>query len=255
MTHEELALRNAELESLSRQLWGEGMRLMVVSPQELVLLKENARFFKREVFRQLRDNIKADKRLSSAPLCYQHADGRLEVLSGNHRVQASVEAGIEHIIVMVVTEELEKSKRIAIQLSHNALVGEDDKNILANLWAQMEGVTDQLYSGLDSDVADAVKDVKLVDFTTPKIPARMVTFMFTDGEKDQLAEILDLLADAAKKSAFVYVCPSEHYEPFVQLLSDIKNAEKVRDTSLAMQCLLGVAADWLEQRKAMEASK
>jgi len=249
MTMEELERRNAELAELSSQLWGEGMRLMVVKPEELVLLKENARFFKREVFRQLRDNIKADKRLSSTPLCYQHSDGRLEVLSGNHRVQASVEAGIEHIIVMVVTEELEKSKRIAIQLSHNALVGEDDKNILANLWAQMESVTDQLYSGLDSEVADSVKDVELVDFTTPKIPARMVTFMFTDGEKEQLAAILELLADTAKKSSVVYVCPSEHYQPFVQLIADTKDAEKIRDSSLAMQCLLGVAADWLERRK------
>ena len=127
--------RNEELATISQEMFGDGMRLVVVAPASLTLLKDNARFFKRETFRQLRDNIAADKRLSSVPLCYRHEDGRLEVLSGNHRVKASIEAGIPHILVLAVTEELDKSRRIAIQLSHNALVGEDDqRHFWANLW-------------------------------------------------------------------------------------------------------------------------
>lgn len=51
---------------------------------------------------------------------------QVEVLSGNHRVQASVEAGIERILVMIIEEDLTRSQAVAIQLSHNALVGEDD---------------------------------------------------------------------------------------------------------------------------------
>lgn len=92
MNDESLELRNSELETISAEMFGDGMRLMIVDPQKLTLLKDNARFFKRETFRQLRDNIAADKRLSSVPLCYRHDDGHLEVLSGNHRVQASIEA-------------------------------------------------------------------------------------------------------------------------------------------------------------------
>ena len=171
MTDEALEKRNEELAAVSADLFGDAMRLMVVKPESLTLLKDNARFFKRETFRQLRDNIAADKWLSSVPLCYRYPDGKLEVLSGNHRVQASIEAGIPLIMVLVITEELEKSKRIAIQLSHNSLVGEDDQSILANLWAQIENTRDQLYSGLDSEVVKDLKDVELVNFTTPNIPA------------------------------------------------------------------------------------
>lgn len=250
MNQDSLLQRNSELETISREMFGDGMRLMVVDPASLTLLKDNARFFKRETFRQLRDNIAADKRLSSVPLCYRHEDSRLEVLSGNHRVQASIEAGIPHILVLVITEELDKSRRIAIQLSHNALVGEDDQSILANLWAQIESVQDKLYSGLDSEALKELGDVELVNFSTPQVPARMVTFMFTDGEKEQLSEILDLLADAAKQSSAVHVCPSAQYEAFTKLIADVKNAEKIRNSSLAMTRLMEIAADYLEKQAA-----
>lgn len=249
MTDDALKKRNEELAAVSADLFGDAMRLMVVKPESLTLLKDNARFFKRETFRQLRDNISSDKRLSSVPLCYRYPDGKLEVLSGNHRVQASLEAGIPLILVLVITEELEKSRRIAIQLSHNALVGEDDQSILANLWAQIENTRDQLYSGLDSEVVKDLKDVELVNFTTPNIPAHMVTFMFTDGEKEQLSEILDLLAGAAKKSSLVCLFKGTQYEAFVQLVADMKDFENIRDSSLAMVRLLEICTEYLDARK------
>ena len=191
----DLMQRNEELAAISREMFGEGMLLQAVEPARLCLLKDNARFFKRETFRQLRDNIASDKRLSSVPLCYRHEDGRLEVLSGNHRVKASMEAKIPVILVLVITENLDQSRRIAIQLSHNALVGDDDQSILANLWSKIETVKDKLYSGLDSEVTRELGEVELVNFATPQVPAHMVTFMFTDGEKEQLSEILDMLAN------------------------------------------------------------
>jgi len=181
------------------------------------------------------------------PLCYRHEDGRLEVLSGNHRVKASIEAKIPVILVLVITETLDQSRRIAIQLSHNALVGEDDQSILANLWSKIETVKDKLYSGLDSEVTKELGEVELVNFSTPQVPAHMVTFMFTDGEKEQLSEILDMLSDAAKKSSAVHIFAGTQYEAFTKLLADVKDTEKIRDSSLAMLRLLEISAEYLEQ--------
>jgi len=39
-----LAQRNAELETISREMFGEGMILQAVAPASLTLLKDNARF-------------------------------------------------------------------------------------------------------------------------------------------------------------------------------------------------------------------
>ena len=157
--------------------------------------------------------------------------------------------------MLVITEELDKSRRIAIQLSHNALVGEDDQSILANLWAQIESVQDKLYSGLDSESLKELGDVELVNFSTPQVPAHMVTFMFTDGEKEQLSEILDMLADAAKKSSAVHLGTAGQYDEFMRIVADMKNAEKIRDNSLAMTRLMEIAADYLERQASTSAEQ
>lgn len=246
---ENIDKENTSLELISKQVFGEDMLLKIVEPKTLVLLKSNARFFKRETFRQLRDNIAADKKLSSIPLCYRLEDGKLEVLSGNHRVKASIEANLETIMVLVITVPLEHSKRIAIQLSHNAVVGEDDQSILANLWAQIESVADKLYSGLDSEIVkDLDNDIELINFSAPTIPAHLVTFMFTGAERERLSEILDILTDEAKKSKNIYVGNASEYESFVGMIQNVKNAEKIKDGSLAFCKIIEVVEEYLANK-------
>ena len=109
-------------------------RLEMVTPGELKLLEKNARYMKAEQFQSLVENIKKDGNLSSLPLCYREKDGKLRVLSGNHRVQAGRQAGVEQILVMVVGDEKDSDARLAIQLSHNAIAGQDDLVILKELW-------------------------------------------------------------------------------------------------------------------------
>ena len=109
-------------------------RLEMATPGELKLLEKNARYMKAEQFQSLVENIKKDGNLSSLPLCYREKDGKLRVLSGNHRVQAGRQAGVEQILVMVVGDEKDSDARLAIQLSHNAIAGQDDLVILKELW-------------------------------------------------------------------------------------------------------------------------
>ena len=124
---------NEKLAAASMALYGDAASLRAVDPRTLSLLKRNARTFDKDTFQQLTANVRADKRLSSTPLCWETPEGLLEVLSGNHRVQAAIEAGIEQVLVLVLHGDLSKARRIAIQLSHNALVGTDDPTLLAEL--------------------------------------------------------------------------------------------------------------------------
>ena len=95
-----------------------------------------------------------------------------EVLSGNHRVQAAVEAGVPVILVLTILQDLSKSEQIAIQLSHNALVGQDDQGILAALWADIEELEAKLYAGLSSEALKEIKEVKLVTLSTPHVATK-----------------------------------------------------------------------------------
>src|ERR1700677_2124987 len=90
------------------------------------LLKKNARFMRNDMFRQLVSNIKRDKAMGSVPLLYAGPDvNKPEVLSGNHRVMAAKEAGLEGTLFYVITESKSQEERTAITLSHNSIAGQD----------------------------------------------------------------------------------------------------------------------------------
>ena len=105
----DFSTENDTLSRISKALYGDALTLAVMDPKDISLLKKNARILKKDVFQQLTANIGRDKRLSSVPVP-RLSDGRVEVLSGNHRVQASVEAGIERILVMIIEEDLTRSQ-------------------------------------------------------------------------------------------------------------------------------------------------
>ena len=122
-------------------------RLELAAPGELRLLEKNARYMKAEQFQNLVENVKKDGNLSSLPLCYREKDGKLRVLSGNHRVMAARKAEVESVLVMVLGDEKDANEQMAIQLSHNAIAGQDDLVILKELWESIKDVQARVYTG------------------------------------------------------------------------------------------------------------
>ena len=99
---------------------------------------------------------------------------------------------------MVLLGELSESYLTAIQLSHNALVGLDDPQILSSLWAKVQDIQDRLYAGLSSDALGEVEKVKLVTFTTPSLATRTMddaelVSILSQTEKNSLAILLQVV--------------------------------------------------------------
>ncbi|MBI0379164.1 ParB N-terminal domain-containing protein, partial [Streptomyces albiflaviniger] len=129
-------------------------------PRTLTLLDLNARFLPHEQFRQLVANIQRDGHLTSTPLVWNDAEsGRLIVLSGNHRTLAAIEAGLEQIWWMQIDQPLPRQRQIALQLSHNAIAGQDDPAILKELYEELESVEWRQYTGLDDKTLDLLEKV------------------------------------------------------------------------------------------------
>ena len=103
-------------------------RINRVALGDLKLLAKNARYMAEPEFNRLVENLRRDGVLTSLPLVY-----RGEVLSGNHRVQAALKAGILTADVIEIETELSEEQQRAIQLSHNALTGKDDPNLLREI--------------------------------------------------------------------------------------------------------------------------
>lgn len=236
------------LQRLSKILYGDTMSLSVVDPNSLILLTKNARVLKKDTFQQLTKNIRQDKRLSSVPLCWRMANGKLEVLSGNHRVQAAIQAGLANILVMVIEEDLSKAQQIAIQLSHNALVGDDDTTILAELWAAIDDIEAKLYAGLSSDEVERLEKIELVGFSTPQVCTRTMTFAFVDAEAERFNAILDQLEALPAKE--MHVADLREFNRFFELLEGVKKSFDVRNSSLAMLKLMDIAETALREHAA-----
>jgi len=206
----------------------------------------NARYMKKEVFQQLVANLEADGRLSSVPLCRELPDGRLEVLSGNHRIQAAMRADLEWALVMVLRGDIEESAAVAVQLSHNSLAGDDDKQVLAALWSKVDSIADRLYAGLSSDLVGELEEIKLVNFSTPQPLTKTVTFAFTTSEAERVEQIVREL-EACQASREIYLCEIEQFAKFFDVLQRIKRKENIKNASLAMACLIDLAERTLRE--------
>src|SRR3972149_11690334 len=90
------------LEELNTQLAGKyPYKLYMANASEIDFLEKNARFMSKEQFSSLAKNIETDGALTSMPLCYKQKNGRLLVVSGNHRIKAGIKAGINDFLVLL----------------------------------------------------------------------------------------------------------------------------------------------------------
>jgi hypothetical protein len=138
-------------------------KLCMAKASEIDFLENNAQFMTKEQFAALTHNVKADGALTSVPICYLQENGRKLVLSGNHRIKAAIEAGLDEFLVFLIDKPLTESRLIAIQLSHNAIVGQSDQQILKELWKKIDDLECTIYSGLSTELIEKLENT---DFTT-----------------------------------------------------------------------------------------
>ncbi|MGW3118481.1 ParB/Srx family N-terminal domain-containing protein [Streptomyces sp. NPDC001107] len=216
-------------------------------PRTLTLLDVNARFLPHEQFRQLVVNIERDGCLTSTPLVWNDtASGRLVVLSGNHRTLAAIEAGLEQIWWMQIDEPLPRQRQIALQLSHNAIAGQDDPAILKELYDELESVEWRQYTGLDDKTLDLLEKVDVASLGEANLDFASVQFMFLPDELEQA----EAAFDAARSTAAAdqrWVAGLEQYEPVLDALETSRAAYKIGNSATALGVILAVFERHLDQ--------
>ena len=187
-------------------------------------------------FDQLTQNIQQDGFLSSVPLCQENADGELEVLSGNHRVKAAIEADIDRILIMTIPEQT-NSKKIAIQLSHNAISGQDDVDLLKNLWDELESLDEQLYSGLESSLFEDFEGYQFEGFTAATPKTRFIGIWFLPEEIEQFDDLLlELEQNPAQQQT--YLASVDCYDRLIDYIAQTKKTMKIKNTATAFLRLI-----------------
>lgn len=240
----DLASVNARLKEISQVIYGERAELRVADPKSIRLLKHNARYMKRPVFEQLTANIQDDGMLSSVPLCHELADEALECLSGNHRIKGAIQAGLDRVLVLVIPHQ-ENAEKISRQLSHNALVGQDDQQTLSRLWKELKTLDHRLYAGLDSETMEEFDRVAFQGLSADQLPIERVVMWFLPEEVERLDDVLKQCSEVAS-SDHLYLGPLAKYEALWKALVAVKKLQNIKNTAVAFMVLL----DKIEQTRA-----
>lgn len=216
-----------------------------IDPRELKLLEKNARRMPARQFNQLVDNIKRDGALTSVPLVHR-VDGALLVLSGNHRVKAAIAAGLPTISILeIVGEQLTEERIVALQLSHNALVGEDDQNILKELYDSLD-VLEKRYSGLTDESFGNIESLDLSKLAIGAPKYEQVTLMFLPEDHETFKEAMEALGKGAAKTTR-FVGRLDDYKRFEEAIVYVQDTLNIHNQALAIMAMAELATERLAE--------
>ena len=230
---------------MSDSLAGLETRVVRQKLTELRHLEGNARFMKAEQFNQLVANLARDGVLTSAPLIY-----RGEVLSGNHRVQAAIKAGIAEADCIEILSELTPSRRRAIALSHNAIVGMDDPSQLFAAYQDLD-LGDKLYSGLTDDAFGA-QELDLASLSAGSTDTIEVLLVFLPEYEEAFRKYVERLASKAKATKML--ASMESFDRFFDTIVRVKGVQNILNTAMAVEMMVRLACERLDQIEAQAPS-
>lgn len=191
---------------------------------------------KADQFNQLVANLKRDGRLTSFPLVHEDV-----VLSGNHRTQAAIQAGIEEDFVIEILGPLSDERKLAIQLSHNAITGQDDPSLLEMLYGQL-GFEDKMYSGL----TDAMFVAPPIDLAAIGIGGTQYEELVVSFLPEQREAFLRALSRCANEKRVVLVGHRDDFDEFFDTIIAVKSRKNVFNTAVALRTMAELAMKQLE---------
>lgn len=215
---------------------------------ELLADGRNARYLRHEQYRQLVDNLRGDGGLTSVPFAARQSDGRYLVLSGNHRVMAAIDAfgPDREVDVMVTDEALGDQRSLALQLSHNAIAGEDDPAVLRALYQELDDVDWRSYTGLGDDVLGLLAEVDPVGLGEANLNFQNITFVFLPEE---LADVRAAFDEARKLAGpgEKWLMAMADYDAALDALAVVGGAHGITNQALALRLLVRLAETNFEQ--------
>lgn len=197
-------------------------------------------------FNRLVANLKRDGVLTSLPLVY-----RGEVLSGNHRVQAAIKAGIESADYIEITSELTEQQRRAIQLSHNALTGKDDPSILREIYESLS-LDWQKYSAVYEEMFK-LDEEKAVSLGVPVAKYQELVVAFLPEDRQSFYEFA-LAVEKRYRKAHVLVGEASSFDAFFDAILAVKEGRNIGNTGTALRVMAQIVSEHMAKEVAAAAA-
>lgn len=236
---------NEKLEEVNRLI--SPYQLAWIDPvEDCELLERNARYMTKEQLGRLTENVKGDGFLSQLPFCIKESSGKFKVLSGNHRVKSAIKAGLRRILVLFGAEEaFDEQRQLAIQLSHNAIQGQDDISILQELYASLKDLGLKAYTGIDEKELFKYRSLDFSGISEQDISLNPVNLMFCDMNKEYVEKTFDALEKSGldpEKDALVV----GSIDRFVEIMTMCKRRLNIKNRSVAVLAMCRICEAYLD---------
>lgn len=238
------------LDELNRELVASGVtpfKLALVDPREILPSPKNARYMPKRTFDQLVANIRQDGNLAGHyPLCWQREDGRFVILSGNHRVAATVEAGIPLIIITYTDRAMLEDEQVARQLAHNALSGMDNPVTLKELWESIQAVEFKVFTGIDESQLAKLVPSDVVQVDSAGLVFEQVVLLFLPREATHIEALVRKLAKYDR--ALQLAAPYQDWDRFFGVLLKFKEDQRILNSATALRVMCELVEEWFSER-------
>lgn len=219
---------------------GSGLKIAKVNIEELREQDLNARSMNASMFERLTANIKKDNRLESLPFVAE-TDKGLEIISGHHRVRACRTAGITEVYVILDDTGLDRDSIMSKQLSHNSLQGEDNQQLVKEIYSMIEDAEKKLAAYVDADMEEMLDKVTTKDVTFDMdIKTILVTFLAY--EEDAFRRCADRLNTMYEE---LYVADLKNIAPFMQCIKRIGKEYDIRAMNTTFTKMAEIVLEYL----------
>lgn len=213
---------------------------------DCVPLEKNAHYMSKEIQDRLTENIKQDGFLSQLPFCMKRKeDGKFLFLSGNHRLKSAIKAGLEYILVLYV-DEISKDRQIGYTLSHNALVGKDDLQMLKEIYNEIQSIESREFTGLNGLKFIDIEKVPTTSINDGDIELTEMKFLFIESRKHDVEGVLKELEkhNLTETSALIY----GSFEEYIKVATAIKKAYDIKSNTVAFSKMVEICKEHLAQK-------
>ena len=204
----------------------------------------NARVMDNALQDRLTANIKGRGQLESLPL-FAFIDGKVEIISGHHRMKSARAAGIEYVIAIIDVSGLSRSKIAAKQLAHNAIEGIDDEATLRQICKLIDSVDDMLESAVPEELFKNMQ-TEINKLATPAVSFdfKLVQFTFLPHQFDDFEHLIKSSASADLNG----VADVAEFEDFVKTLGKVQKFHSVKAVGTAVHLMTEAALQQLGEK-------
>lgn len=238
---------------MAERIWAseeEHLELWRVNVNELKEQDRNAQVMPPEMMDRLTATIKRDKRLESFPFVVKR-DGKkgliFEVISGHHRARAARMAGVDEIMVIADTSDLNRSQVVAKQLAHNALAGSPDPAVVIEMFEEITSLEDALEAYAEPEMLrpELAEESDIhIDMVDIEEDWRMVNFTFLGRH---LIHFEEVLARLSGDEDLIGLGDMQQFELFQRSVARISQKTKVRNVGALMVMMAKLAEQAMDE--------